>query len=324
MFKIPEFIKYALISLLAVFLNASCATFQFGPSLGPLEEIVLEGEGPEKILLVDVRGIINIQKDRAFTGATTALGMVEWIREVIAKAEKDDDIKAVLIKVNSPGGTVTASDIILHELLLFKEKQAIPIYVHVMDLAASGGYYIALAGDEIAAHPTSLIGSIGVIAFKVNLENLMGKIGVDWEVVKSGDKKDFMSPFRSFTDEERKLFQRTIDNFHNRFVSVIAENRSKLDSVQVKALADGRVFDSQQAVKLNLIDRIGYISDTVKQIKHKLENADLQVVTYQREGDHKSNLYSFSPQTPAFNLINLNLGLNSHALSPYFLYLWMP
>lgn len=322
--RFPQFINNVCSLVLVVFLIPACATIQLGPSMGSLEETVLQGEGPEKVLLIDMRGIINNQKDRALTGATTALGMVEWIREIIAKAEKDQDIKALLIKINSPGGTVTASDIILHELLIYKEKFAIPIYVHVMDLAASGGYYIALAGDEIVAHPTSLIGSIGVIAFKVNLENLMGKIGVDWEVVKSGDKKDFMSPFRPFTDEERKLFQKTIDTFHNRFVSVIAENRSQLSIDEIKSLADGRVYDAEQAKKLKLIDRIGYISDTVEQIKHKLGYSDLQVIAYQREGDYKSNLYSLSPQPPTINLINLNLGLESYALNPYFMYLWMP
>ena len=292
--------------------------------MGPLKETVLEGEGTEKILLIDLQGVINNQKDQAFTGATTALGMVEQVREIVSKAEKDDAIKALLIKMNSPGGTVTASDIILHELVTYKEKYGISVYVHVMDLAASGGYYIALAGDEIIAHPTSLIGSIGVIALKVNMENLMAKIGVDWEVVKSGDKKDFMSPFRSFTVEERKLFQNTIDNFHTRFVTLIAEHRSELDLDEVKPLADGRVYDSKQAMDLNLIDRIGYISDTVERIRLKLEKPDLKVVTYQRQGDYKSNLYSNTPQPPVFNLINLDIGLDKSTLSPYFLYLWMP
>ena len=196
--------------------------------------------------------------------------------------------------------------------------------VSLSDLAASGGYYIALAGDEIIAHPTSLIGSIGVIALKVNMENLMEKIGVEWEIVKSGDKKDFMSPFRSFTVEEKKLFQNTIDNFHTRFVTIIAENRKELDIDEVKPLADGRVFDSKQAMDLNLIDGIGYISDTVERIRLKLENPNLKVITYHRQGDYKSNLYSFSPQPPAFNLINLDLGLDKSTLSPHFLYLWMP
>lgn len=308
----------------AVFFSSGCASIQLGPTMGPLEETVLEGDSTEKVLLINLQGLISNQKDHAFTGATTALGMVEQVREIISKAEKDDDIKALLIKVNSPGGTVTSSDIIFHELVAYKKKHGIPVYVHVMDIAASGGYYIALAGDEIIAHPTSLVGSIGVIALKMNMEKLMGKIGVDWEIVKSGDKKDFMSPFRSFTDEERKLFQNTIDNFHNRFVNIIAQNRTELDLDEVRPLADGRVFDSKQAMDSNLIDEIGYITDTLGRIKLKLETPDLKVVTYHREGDYKSNLYSFSPQSPTFNMINLNLGLNKSSLSPYFLYLWMP
>lgn len=322
--KNSKLIQYALVLFFAVFFNGACASIQLGPSMGSLKETVLEGEGAGKVLLIDLQGVINNQKEHAFTGATTALGMVEQVREIISKAEKDEDIKALLIRINSPGGTVTSSDIIFHELLTYKKKHGIPVYVHVMDIAASGGYYIALVGDEIIAHPTSLIGSIGVIALKVNLENLMEKIGVNWEIVKSGDKKDFMSPFRSFTDEERKLFQETIDNFHSRFVTIIAENRKELDLDEVKSLADGRVFTSKQAMDLNLIDGVGYLSDTVDRIKLKLKNPDLKVVTYQRQGDYKSNLYSISPQPPTFNMINLNLGLAKSTLSPYFLYLWMP
>ncbi len=314
--------KFVLLCTILFF--GACASIQLGPTMGPLEETVLEGDGEEKLLMVDLQGVISNQKDRSFTGATTELGMVEEVREIIAKAEKDTDIKALLIKVNSPGGTVTASDIIFHELVEYKKKNNIPVYVHVMDIAASGGYYIALAGDEIVAHPTSLVGSIGVIALKVNMESLMGKIGVEWEVVKSGEKKDFMSPFRPFTNEERQLFQDTIDNFHNRFVSKISDNRPELNLGEVKTLADGRVFDAKQAMNLNLIDGIGYISDTVDKIKVKIANPHLKIVTYQREGDYKPNLYSISPQTPSFNLINLNLGLNKNTLSPYFLYIWLP
>lgn len=303
---------------------SACASIHLGPIMGPLEETTLEGDGEEKLLLIDLQGVISNKKDHSFTGATIELGMVEEVREIISKAEKDADIKALLVKVNSPGGTVTASDIIYHELMEYKKKKDIPVYVHVMDIAASGGYYIALAGDEIVAHPTSLVGSIGVIALKVNMESLMGKIGVEWEVVKSGDKKDFMSPFRPFTNEERKLFQNTIDNFHNRFVRKIADNRPELNQNEVTRLADGRVFDSEQAMNLNLIDGIGYISETVDNIKVKLGNPHLKIITYQREGNYKPNLYSISPQPPAINLINLNLGLNKNTLSPYFLYIWLP
>jgi protease IV len=324
----PKFIIWVRGLRLPVFVLAvivsGCATINFGPSIGPLEEVTIEGEGPGKILLVNVDGVINNQKGKTFSGSTLRLGMVEEIRGIIEKAEKDDEIKALLIKMNSPGGTVTASDIIFHLLKTYKESSKVRIYIQVMDLAASGGYYIALAGDEIIAHPTSLIGSIGVIALKVNLQELMSKIGVSWEIVKSGDKKDFMSPFRSFTKEERELFQGAIDRLHNRFVTLIAKNRSALDIPQVQSLADGRVFDADQAKDLKLIDHIGYVTDTVHRIKSDLNNSKLKLVTYQRNDDFQGNIYSQFQKSTSFNLINLDLGFNPNALSPYFLYIWSP
>jgi protease IV len=321
-FRLMRDLRFVML-VLAVIVSG-CATINFGPSLGELKEVTIEGEGPGKILLVNVDGVINNQKDRTFSGSTLRLGMVEKIKSIVEKAEKDDEIKALLIKINSPGGTVTASDIIFHLLKTYKDKQKVRIYIQVMDLAASGGYYIALAGDEIIAHPTSLIGSIGVIALKVNLQELMTKIGVSWEIVKSGDKKDFMSPFRSFTKEERELFQGAIDRLHNRFVTLIAKNRSALDISQVQSLADGRVFDAEQAKGLKLIDHIGYVTDTVHRIKSDLNNSNLKLVTYHRNDDFQGNIYSQFQKPTSFNLINLDLGFNPNALSPYFLYIWSP
>jgi len=306
------------------FIGFGCATINVGPSLGKLQEVTIEGEGAGKILLVDVDGIINNQKDRTFTGNTIRLGMVEKIRSIVEKAEKDKNIKALLVKINSPGGTVTASDIIFHLLNQYKEKTKVKIYVQVMDLAASGGYYVAVAGDEIIAHPTSLIGSIGVIALKVNLKDLMTKIGVNWEIVKSGDKKDFMSPFRSFTKEERELFQNTIDRFHKRFVTTITENRKELDRAQVQVLADGRVFDAEQAKDLKLIDHIGYMTDTIRRIKSDFGDPNLKLITYHRSNDYRGNIYSQYQKPTSFNMINLDLDFNPNSLSPYFLYIWSP
>jgi len=193
-----------------------------------------------------------------------------------------------------------------------------------VDMAASGGYYIAMAGDTIVGHPTSLTGSIGVIAVKVNVEGLLHKVGVDWEVVKSGEKKDFLSPLRPLTDEERKLFQFTIDSFHNRFVGIIAENRHNLELAKVAILADGRVYNAEQALEAGLIDKIGYLDDTVSLIKEDLHLSDPKVVTYHRPGEYKSNLYSSIPAPATINLLNIDLGLNLPAASPHFMYLWMP
>jgi len=321
-FRMRVFLSLALLVVTTNFFG--CATINLSPSLGDLEEVTIEGSGPGKILLIDFAGIINNQKNRDITGNTINLGMVENIRSILKKAEKDKEIQALLIKMNSPGGTVTASDIIFHLLKDFKDSNKVKIYVQVMDLAASGGYYVALAGDEIIAHPTSLVGSIGVIALKVNLKELMTKIGVDWEIVKSGDKKDFMSPFRSFTREERDLFQNTIDIFHQRFISTITNNRHDLDMAQVQLLADGRIFDAEQAKKLKLIDDIGYVTDTIERIKLDLNNLNLKLVTYHRSNKYQGNIYSQFKKPTSFNMINVDLGLNPNSLSPYFLYIWSP
>ena len=321
-FRLRFFI--CLVSIVIFLISFGCATINLSPSIGDLEEVTIEGSGSEKILMVDFEGIINNQKDKDFAGRTTELGMVEKIRGVIEKAEKDNKIKALLLKVNSPGGTVTASDIIFKLLKVYKESNKVKIYIQVMDLAASGGYYVSLAGDKIIAHPTSLVGSIGVIALKVNLEELMSKIGVNWEIVKSGDKKDFMSPFRSFTKEERDLFQNTIDKYHKRFVTKIAENRSQLKMPEVKLLADGRVFDAEQAKELKLIDHIGYLTDTIERIKSDLGNLNLKLITYHRSSNYQGNIYSQFQKPTTFNMINFDLGLNPNSLSPYFLYIWSP
>lgn len=301
----------------------SCAVIQIGPRVDSLEEKIIEdGDGPGKILLVDVDGPISNRPKKSLTGFQSDTGMVDRIHEIFKKADRDKNIKAILLRINSPGGTVTSSDIIYHEIKSFKERKKIKVYVSVVDIAASGAYYIAMAGDTIMMHPTSLTGSIGVLAMKINLQGLMEKIGVEWEVVKSTDKKDFMSPFRSLTEEERKLFQETIDRYYDRFVGIVALNRPQLDIDAVKVLADGRVYDARQALESHLTDSIGYLQDTVDLIKHELGQPDLQVVTYARPGDYKSNIYS-SLNTPSqINLFNLDLGIDLNRLSPQFLYLW--
>ncbi len=307
-----------------VFVFSQACAIRFGPSLDSLDEKAISGSGQSKALLIEVQGFISNESKKSILGQKIAVGMVEKIKESLALAEKDPDIKALWIKINSPGGTVTSSDIIYHEIKMFKERRKIKVYASVMDLAASGGYYIAVAADKIIAHPTSLVGSIGVIALKLNAEQLMGKIGLEWEVVKSGDKKDFLSPFRAFTSEERKLFQTTIDGFHNRFVQVVSENRSELDLHAVGKLADGRIFSADQALESKLIDQIAYMDETEEFIKNDLGIADIKIVTYYRPGEYKKNIYSSLPVNPDIKLIDLELDFFPKTRGPSFLYYWMP
>jgi len=306
-----------------VIFSYSCALIKVSPQIESFEEIVVEeGSAVEKILLIDIDGPISNRPKKTLVGFRSDTGMVDRIREILKKAEKDKNIKGILLRVNSPGGTVTSSDIIYHEIKSFKERFKVKVYVSVIDVAASGGYYVALAGDSIMVHPTSLVGSIGVLALKLNLEGLMDKVGVEWEVVKSSKKKDFMSPFRPLTKEERGLFQETIDRYYDRFVDLVVLNRDGLDVKEVRALADGRVYNARQALNNHLVDSIGYLKDLVELAKKELDQPGLKVVTYSRPREYKSNYYSSMGSTPKINLINLDLGFDWNQISPQFLFLW--
>ncbi len=312
-----------LLFFLVVIFSYSCALIKVSPQIESFEEIVVEeGIAVEKILLIDIDGPISNRPKKTLVGFRSDTGMVDRIREILKKAEKDKNIKGILLRVNSPGGTVTSSDIIYHEIKSFKERFKVKVYVSVIDVAASGGYYVALAGDSIMVHPTSLVGSIGVLALKLNLEGLMDKVGVEWEVVKSSKKKDFMSPFRPLTKEERGLFQETIDRYYDRFVDLVVLNRDWLDVKEVRALADGRVYNARQALNNHLVDSIGYLKDLVELAKKELDQPDLKVVTYSRPREYKSNYYSSIGSTPKINLINLDLGFDWNQISPQFLFLW--
>ena len=324
------FIICKLQTLILIFLLSlsgfGCTFFKFNvsPPVSPLKEKVVSGEGQNKILLLDIRGIIANKKKRGITGVELDTGIVDRIGEILVKAEEDENIKAILLRINSPGGTVTSSDIIYNQLRNFKKKTDLKIYALFMDLATSGGYYVAMAADHITVHPTSITGSIGVIALKVNLEGLMKKFGVDWEVVKSGDKKDFLSPFRPFTEKERQLFQENINEMHQRFVKIIAENRPNLVLQSVQALADGRIFSAQQALDNMLADDIGYLEDVLNLLKKELDVSDIKVITYYRSGEFKSNIFSSVIDPTTVNMINFDLSAISFNHSPQFMYLWMP
>ena len=315
--------RILLFFVIALLFVCSCAEIQMGPHVDSLEEVIIEeGSGPGKILLVDIDGPISNRPKKTLAGFQSETGMVDRIREVLKKADKDKNVKGILLRINSPGGTVTSSDIIYHEIKSFKERNKIKVYVSVVDVAASGGYYVAMAGDTIMMHPTSLTGSIGVLALKLNLEGLMGKVGVEWEVVKSAEKKDFMSPFRPLTKEERKLFQETINRYYERFVDIVVLNRRQLDTNAVKVLADGRVYNAHQALENHLVDSIGYLQDLVELMKKELNQPNLQVITYGRPSEYKSNYYSSLGSMPKINLINLDMGFDWNQISPQFLFLW--
>jgi protease-4 len=192
-----------------------------------------------------------------------------------------------------------------------------------MDVGASGGYYAALAADTIVVNPTTITGSIGVVMVTLNAQGLMQKIGVTPLAIKSGPMKDAGSPFRSLTAPELAVFQTMIDEMYGRFVSLIVQSR-KLPEDRVRALADGRIYTADQALRLGLVDRIGYLEDVVKLTRDAAKLDEARVVMYHRPKEYRSNIYSTS-QAPA--TAESTLGQFATALGvsgPRFLYLWWP
>ncbi|MDH5738809.1 MAG: signal peptide peptidase SppA, partial [Nitrospira sp.] len=251
--------------------------------------------------------------------------MIARRNDQLTRASKDEQVKAIVLRINTPGGTVTASDIIYHELKTFKAARKVPIIASIMDIGTSGGYYIAAAADTVLAHPSSVTGSIGVIMLTVNAKGLLEKIGVEATAVTSGPRKDMGSPFRTMTMEERAIFQGLIDSFYQRFLNIVQEGRSNLQMEQIKRLADGRIYTGEQAKAAGLVDEIGYLEDAVELAKKKAGLTEARVVTYQRPGEYSNNVYSriLAPGALA-GLADFDLASFVRGGTPQFMYLWMP
>ena len=315
--------RIPLIALALLF--AGCISIDINPRIHPLEEETIEGKGDAKILLMDVSGFIS---DEA-PGSGLTIGsppprvpMLARIREELEKASRDDKIRAVVVRINSPGGTVTASDIIYRELVSYRKTAGVPIVASMMDVAASGGYYIALAADTIVAHPTTVTGSIGVIMISLNAEGLMQKIGVSASAIKSGERKDMGSPFRALTPEERAIFQGVIDDLQRQFVGHVVERR-KLTPTVAATLADGRIYTADQALTHHLIDQIGYMPDALEAARKAAGLTEARVVIYKRPRDYRKTYYARADSdADTFAAVSQLAGLA--AGGPKFLYVWWP
>ncbi|OLB03962.1 MAG: signal peptidase [Nitrospirae bacterium 13_2_20CM_62_7] len=304
-------------------LLSGCITINLLPGAGPLEEKQLSGSGTYKVLMVELSGLIS---SRESEGLVEQPNPVAHLKEELTRAANDSKVKALVVRINSPGGTVTASDVLYHELRAFKEKRKIPVIASIMDVGASGGYYVAVAADKIMVHPSSVTGSLGVIMLTVNARGLLEKIGLEATAVASGPKKDMGSPFRTMTDEERAIFQGVIDSFYQRFLSVIQEGRRNLTPEEIRKLADGRIYSGEQAKALGLVDSVGYLDDAIELAKRQAGLTDARVVVYRRPGEYRNNIYSrvLEGGSGWTALSGLDLMAIVRGGTPQFMYLWMP
>ncbi len=201
--------------------------------------------GGEKVAILEIRGVIIDPQP---------------VVEKLVKLRKNEKVKAIVLRIDSPGGAVgPAQEIYAEVRKAQKEKK---VLVSVGSVAASGGYYIACGADKIMANPGSITGSIGVIVESLNVEELLNKLGLKSVVVKSGKVKDMGSPFRPMTDEEKKLLQGVLDSVHDQFIRAVAEGRN-LPLEKVRELADGRIFSGEQARALGLVDELGNFEDAI-------------------------------------------------------------
>jgi protease IV len=312
--------KNIIFSAIILFLlaGANGCTFlkvNIGEEVQPLTEKAIAGKGRDKVLVLDISGIIMGGETGSPLSDRKKPGLIARVREALDRARQDAQVKAVVLRVNSPGGGVTSSDILYHELKKFKQETGVKLVAHIMDVGASGAYYAALSADAITAQPTSVTGSIGVIMYRVDATGLMQKIGLQTVEIASADKKGIGSPFRPLADDERKIFQGFVDSLYGRFTGLIAEER-RMTPDAVKKMADGRIFTSQEAQAGGLIDGIGYLEDAIELAKKKAGLSEATVVTYFRPGEYRTNIYSMS-------LINIDLGDLADP-GAKFLYLWWP
>lgn len=241
-----------------------------------VEEVVerVEPGASKKLVIIDVRGVL-------VRAGGMAGGITESVLVMLERAAEDDSVAGVLLEVDTPGGSVTDADLIHHAIRRLRDKKR-RVLVHMGDLCASGGYYLATAADEVWALPTTVTGSIGVIINNIELDGLLERFGVRDDSITSGQNKQMLSPFEPLTDEQRALLQGIVDAMYARFLDVIVKGRG-IEIERLRAIADGRLLTAEQALQAGLIDRIDYPKAAITRLGALAGDGPYTVVRYRTE-----------------------------------------
>jgi protease-4 len=239
-----------------------------------------------KIAVIPLSGTIA---DASQAGLLTSSGITPaLVRGYLSRAEEDGSVKAVVLRIESPGGSAAASQEITNEILRFKEETGKPVVVSMGDMAASGGYYISAYADRIVANPATLTGSIGVISELIYIEGLLEKLGLEMEIIKAGEHKDM--GIRPLTDEERQIMQAITDELYEQFVDTVAEGRN-LSPATVRKLATGQLYTGSQALELGLVDELGGLDRAIELAVELAGLTSAQVEEYRTRGFWWSGLF---------------------------------
>lgn len=300
-----------------------CLTVNFpGFGQGPLQETVVFGEGDPKIVLIDVAGSLSERPDEPGPlGLGGRESIVARVREQLERAADDDAVRALLLRVHTPGGTASASEVLYREIERLKAEREIPVVAQLMGLATSGGYYVAMSADHVRAYPTTVTGSIGVIFAGINVSGTLDKIGARDQTLVTGPFKDAGSPLRPMRPEERAQLGGVLDDLFVRFLDVVEAGRPELERARIEELADGRIYSARQALEAGLVDAIGDLEGAVEEARRLADVEEASVVIYHRPGQLPENLFSAAApaSAPARSALESLLGPG-----PAFLYLWTP
>ncbi len=280
---------FAALALPGCFNRVNVSLSPFGSEDGELEEVLLygdEGAGESclgtsassdpTIVMIPISGVIG--RGGFLPGEVTT---PDYVQRVLERAEENSNTRAILLRIDSPGGGVSSSDLIYTMLDDYGKRTNTPVYAHIADVGASGGYYVAMAAERVNARPQAIVGSIGVIIRTFGLTGLMEKIGVEYRGIKSGKFKDALSMFTELSPEERALFEKQIDSAYQRFLKVIETGRGdRISTLELRAIADGRVLDAGQAEAAKLIDSTGYIEEYLEYIRNQRGWSAVRVVAY--------------------------------------------
>ena len=259
----------------------ACSPIRFvvtvGPTQGELQRAVVVSEdgAAGEVAIVDVSGLmVNAERGTVLSRSPNPVSL---LHEQLKRVEAEDEVKAVVLRINSPGGGVTASEAMYREVERFKRRSGKPVVAMLMDVAASGGYYLALSADEIGACPSTGTGSVGWVIQTVGGGPALARIGVEAEAITSGPNKDAGNPLGSLDDGERAVLAAMVEDFYGGFMARVRARRAAMGEAELETIADGRVVSGARAVELGLIDATGDIYDGFAAAKRRagLERADL-------------------------------------------------
>ena len=299
------------------------------------EEVVQPGNGffPSKIAIIEVEGLLANAKTGGLLQATE--NTLSLFTQQLDRAEKDSSVKAIVLRVNSPGGTVSASDAMYQLLLRFRQRSGKPIVASIQEVGASGAFYLSCASDKIVAQPTSIVGSIGVIFESMEFSGTLDKIGAKSWAITSGPLKEMGSPFKPLEPRERAVMKEMVDEYFARFVGIVHSRRPLTENVAANlgdyrkldyaGLYSGRVFSGEEAKKLGLVDETGLLPDAIDLAKNLGKADDAEVIIYRRPYAYSGSIYASSTTpSPKANITTIDLPGASSFVPAGFYYLWKP